>query len=178
MRYSSIRSHLKPYDIVARRKTTINHAFAAAIAPSDTYDEHRVREAILALGQDPDQELICVYCGSPAQTWDHVFATVQDSKFSGCGHRLGNLLPCCKPCNSAKGNKDWRRFLAGLLLSDEIRQKREGKIDDYLSKFFSQDVIPSYVPEYERLQHIKQQVMSLLTEADELAKAIRMQTHA
>ena len=54
MRYSTVRNHLKPYVIVSRRKTTINHAFAAAVAPSDAYDELRVREAIYILGQDPD----------------------------------------------------------------------------------------------------------------------------
>ena len=176
MRYPSVRSHLKPYEIVARRKTTINHAFAAAIAPSDTYDEQQVREAISTLGHDPDQDLICAYCGSPAQTWDHVFATVQDSKFSGYGHRLGNLLPCCKPCNSAKGNKDWRHFLTCLQLPEQIRQEREHRITAFLSKFFVQDTIPSHVPEYEQLQQIKHQVMLLLATADELAKTIRKQT--
>jgi hypothetical protein len=111
VRYSSIRIHLRPYNIVARRATTINHAFAAAIAPSDAYEEARIREAIRLLGQDPDTDLMCVYCDAPAKTWDHVFATVKQTKFSGFGHRLGNLVPCCKPCNSEKGNKPWDTFL-------------------------------------------------------------------
>jgi len=117
-----MRSHLKPYVIVARRKTTINHAFAAAIAPSDEYTDESVREAIVFLGQDPDQPLRCAYCGDSAKTWDHVFATVKDSHFSGYGHRLGNLLPCCKPCNSAKGNKNWRSYLEGLGLPNQLDQ--------------------------------------------------------
>ena len=50
MRYSTIRNHLKPYVIVARRRTTINHAFAAAVAPSDEYDEQRIRAAVAMLG--------------------------------------------------------------------------------------------------------------------------------
>ena len=173
MRYPSVRSHLKPYEIVARRKTTINHAFAAAISPNDTYDEQRAREAISTLGQNPDQDLLCAYCGSPAQTWDHIFATVQASQFSGHGHRLGNLLPCCKPCNSAKGNKDWLRFLMELQLPEPIRQERENRIAAFLTKFLVQDSVPSHVPEYERLQQIKHQVMLLLAEADELAEVIR-----
>ena len=119
MHYSTIRSHLKPYVIVARRRTTINHAFAAAIAPSDEYVADTVREAMQALGQDSER-LLCVYCSAPAQTWDHVFATVKNSNFSGHGHRLGNLLPCCKPCNSAKGNKNWRLFIEQLGQPDEL----------------------------------------------------------
>ena len=99
MHYSSIRSHLKPYVIVARRKSTISHAFAAAIAPSDVYSEDQVRGAITELAMNPDEDLVCAYCGVKAQTWDHVYATVRDTHFSGFGHRLGNLLPCCLAAN-------------------------------------------------------------------------------
>lgn len=173
MRYSTVRNHLKPYSIVSRRKTTINHAFAAAVAPNDDYDEHRVREAVVVLGQDPDQDLLCAYCGTLAQTWDHVFATVKDSRFSGYGHRLGNLLPCCKPCNSAKGNKDWRRFLAELPLSSAAYQAAAGRIETYLSTFSLQDSVPENSLEYERLLQVRSEVLELLAEADQLAKLIR-----
>ena len=114
MRYKDIRRYLKPYSMVASRATTINHAFAACIAPCDKYDEEVMRKAIIALGQDPDSDLLCVYCGDEAETWDHIHATVREKKFSGHGHRIGNLLPCCKTCNSKKGNKpklgDHHRF--------------------------------------------------------------------
>lgn len=171
MHYTSVRSHLKPYVIVARRKTTINHAFAAAIAPSDEYIDERVREAILALGQDPEQPLRCAYCDDPAKTWDHVFATVKDSHFSGHGHRLGNLLPCCKPCNSAKGNKNWRLYLDGLGVPDQV--ERSARIESYLSKYSVTDVLPKESPEYVRLLEIKKEVLALLAEADQLAEVIR-----
>ena len=173
MRYLSVRNHLKPYVIVSRRKTTINHAFAAAVAPSDDYDEQRVREAVAILGQDPDQDLLCAYCGARAQTGEHVFATVKDAQFSGHGHRLGNLLPCCKPCNSAKGNKDWRRFLAELGLPASTHQAAEHRIATYLSTLSLQDSVPDSSPEYERLLQVRTEVLGLLAEADELAKIIR-----
>ena len=173
MRYPTIRNHLKPYVIVSRRKTTINHAFAAAVAPSDNYDELRVRKAIAILGQDPDQDLLCAYCGASAQTWDHVFATVKDSRFSGHGHRLGNLLPCCKPCNSAKGNKEWRRFLGELGLPASELQAAEHRIGTYLSSLSLQDSVPESSPEYDRLLQVRTEVLRLLVEADELAKLIR-----
>ena len=44
MRYREIREHLRPYSVVAKRTTTINHAFAAVIAPSDAYDEGRINK--------------------------------------------------------------------------------------------------------------------------------------
>ncbi|MEI7465294.1 MAG: hypothetical protein WCJ87_08110 [Burkholderiales bacterium] len=164
---------MKPYVILSRRKTTINHAFASAIAPSDLYDDSVVREAICLLGQNPDLDLECAYCGQVAQTWDHVFATVKDSKFSGHGHRLGNLLPCCKACNSAKGNKDWLVFLRGLKLPKVQLDSAELGISRYLEAFSVQDVVPEGSSEYLELQALRVEVLELLAKADGLAKDIR-----
>ena len=178
MRFTDIRRYLKPYSMVASRSTTINHAFAASIAPSDTFDTKAVRAAVIALGQDPDADLVCVYCGSEAETWDHVHATVKDKKFSGHGHRLGNLLPCCKPCNSKKGNKDWRVFLTGLHSMDAERKKRERIIDSYLKKYGGKDSIPEHLPEYRELQELRRQVLELFIKADKLATIVRSKTGA
>ncbi|MGP1667120.1 MAG: hypothetical protein ACTS5I_14700, partial [Rhodanobacter sp.] len=175
MRYPSIRSHLKPYAMVARRRTTIHHAFAAAIAPNDIYEEQRVRDAMTLLGQHPDEELTCVYCGDPAQTWDHVRATVIAGEFSGHGHRLGNLLPCCKACNSAKGNGEWRQFLATRQLPESRRQEAARRIGIYLEQYCVHDAIPEELPEYQRLRQIRQQVLALMAEADTLARCVREQ---
>lgn len=174
MRYSSIRNHLKPYLIVARRRTTINHAFASAIAPSDAFDEAQVRKAMIHLGQDPDKDLKCAYCDAPAKTWDHVFATVKNSRFSGYGHRLGNLLPCCKSCNSAKGNKSWEAYLTSLGCRDH--SVRAHRISTYLAMYKKVDSVPANSMEYARLTDIRQKVLDLLEEADVLAKKIRERT--
>ena len=173
MHYTSIKQHLKPYGIVARRKTTINHAFAAAIAPHDDFDDKRIREALALLGQDPDAVILCAYCGAEAETWDHVHATVLKSGFSGHGHRLGNLLPCCKPCNSKKGNKDWREFLKTLPMSEAARAERERRITGYLDRFSVLDAIPEQSPEYEELLRLRLEVLEIFKRADLLAKAIR-----
>ncbi|HUO07869.1 MAG TPA: HNH endonuclease [Phycisphaerae bacterium] len=173
MRYSDIKQHLRPYLITGRRTTTINHAFAAAIAPFDEYDEERVKKALRLLGQDPDSEILCAYCGSPAETWDHVHATVRKTKFSGHGHRVGNLLPCCKPCNSKKGSKDWQVFLKRLAITEPERNQREGRIAAYLKEFLVSDDIPEHLPEYAELQQLRLEVLKIFKRADELAKSIR-----
>jgi 5-methylcytosine-specific restriction endonuclease McrA len=174
MRYTDIKRHLKPYGIVASRKTTINGAFAAAIAPCDSFEDSRVREAISALNQNPDTELLCVYCGASAETWDHVFAIVKDSKFSGYGHRLGNLLPCCKPCNSKKGNKDWRQFLLSLpSQSSDDQAKRSAVIEAYLKKYIVHDPLPERDTEYLELEKLKTEIIKLMSQADDLAQKIR-----
>ena len=124
---------------------------------------------------NPDEDLACAYCGVNAQTWDHVYATVRDTHFSGFGHRLGNLLPCCKSCNSSKGNKDWDRFLSELAISPELYLARKERITAHLARYFVQDLIPDHLPEYGQLLEIKLRVMELLAQADELAKIIRGQ---
>jgi hypothetical protein len=173
MRFSGIRSHLRPYSIVKNRTTTINHAFAAAIAPCDKYDELEVRQAIQLLGQDPDQELRCVYCDDLAETWDHVFATVSNKQFSGFGHRLGNLLPCCKRCNSKKGNKSWLVYLRSIAGSDEMATRRSLAIEAYLERYSRRDAIPTGSPEFTELQRIHQAILNLFHEADKLAERLR-----
>lgn len=127
MKMNSVQRHLRPYSIAQRRITTINHAFASAIAPCESYDSARVARAIRDIGQNPDDELACVYCGEPAETWDHVCALVKAKQYSGYGHNLGNLVPCCRSCNARKGNRDWIDFL-------QSRESRTTKSDDRIKR--------------------------------------------
>src|SRR5688572_14212995 len=116
-----------------KRTTTINHAFASALAPADPFDEARVLAAMELLGQTDRDNLTCTYCDDPAETWDHLRGLVVKSQFSGFGHVLGNLVPCCKPCNSKKGNAPWEEFLtASAGASSAVRRRR---IEAYVSTF-------------------------------------------
>jgi hypothetical protein len=173
MRYEDIKRHLQPFSISKRRKTTINHAFASAVAPCDKFDVEIVRAAIRHLGQDPDNDLRCVFCDKPAETWDHVYATVKASVFSGAGHRLGNLVPCCKPCNSSKGNKQWDVFLRTFHLEPQKLSEKMTVIQSYLDKFFVEDVPPADLPEYRELLKIRGEILALMDRADALAVTIR-----
>ena len=173
MRVKSIAAHLQPYKMLRSRRTTINHMFAAAIAPHDSYDEARVRQAVILLGNDPDSDLSCAYCGNPADTWDHVFATVKNSRFSGYGHRLGNLLPCCKTCNSRKGNKSWEIHLSSLPMEKDERNRREKTISLYLQTYLLIDDEVESSDDSQRLELIRAQVLALISEGDEIASRIR-----
>jgi 5-methylcytosine-specific restriction endonuclease McrA len=168
-----LRRHFVPYGIYARRKTTINHAFASAIAPCDSFIEDSVKEALRVLGQNPEGELSCVYCDDPAETWDHVFATVKNSVFSGLGHRLGNLVPCCKPCNSKKGNKAWEKFILERETTGPARDSRIKRIRAYLARYSTKDLLPDGLPEYSRFLEIRNQILELMREADRIAAVIR-----
>lgn len=173
MRLKDIKRHLSPYSIYGKRKTTINHAFAAAVAPCDEFEVETMKRAICLLGQDPESDLFCAYCDSRAETWDHVFATVKDSVFSGAGHRVGNLLPCCKPCNSKKGNKSWESHLDSLGEEPALRAQRASRIRRFLEAHFKPDKLPDHLPEYDRFLKIRDDVLELMRQADLLATEIR-----
>ena len=138
----------------------MDHAFASFIAPCDPYDEAGVRAAVQALGQSPDDDLVCVYCGAAAETWHHVFATVVDSEFSGAGDRLGNLLPRCKPCNSKKGNKRWDLYPHAVPMAEEDRAHKRAVIQRYLDTSSStKEDGPTQTPEYTQLLGLRDQVI-------------------
>lgn len=59
---------------------------------------------------------LCVYCGSEYAEIDHV-----DALSRGGAHCVGNLLPACKSCNSAKGAKSimaWRDYFGKPFFAD------------------------------------------------------------
>jgi len=65
----------------------------------------------------------CVYCSdSKSLQMDHA---IPINKSSLGEHRLGNLVPSCKDCNSKKGAKDFREFL-----DDE---GKISKIEEYMA---------------------------------------------
>jgi len=176
MNIESIKSHLQSYSIIKKRQTTINHAFASAIAPNDLYDTKVLKEAVALFGQDPEKDLFCVYCGESAETWDHVFGLVKDLKFSGYGHVIGNLLPCCKKCNSEKGNRDWEDFIKiknGDNSTAKINMLKQ-YFEKYLPKKVDYEEIEDVCPtEIRQLDLIKNKIMELFKEADTIAEKVR-----
>jgi hypothetical protein len=135
MKKQSVKFHLSPYSIYQKRKTTINHAFASAIAPVDAYVEAIVGDALRLLGQNPDGDPSCVYCELPAETWDHLIGLVKKGELRGYGHQLGNLVPCCKKCNSEKGAKDWEVYLGKKLPEPSALAEKRGRIASYRDRY-------------------------------------------
>ena len=179
MKIADIRPHLRPYSIVQRRKTTINHAFASALAPCDEYDEERLKRAMAALGQTDIDNLRCVYCGAAGETWDHLVGLVKDSELNGYGHQVGNLVPCCRACNSLKGNRDWREFLRSAIVDEARREKIELTLGEHL-RLFATEVDLSraraeHPEEWEQYAETKRQVINLMAQADRLAGQLRLQ---
>ena len=177
MKKKSIKAHLKPYSILQKRKTTINHAFASALAPNDNYEEQVIDEALSFLGQNPNEDLDCVYCGKKAETWDHLVGLVKNSELRGYGHRIGNLVPCCRNCNSKKGSKDWQQFIQFQIEDEQKRLGIEARLRMYLeryAKLVDVSMIKKEMPqEWAKYIELKDQIFELMKEADKIAEKIR-----
>lgn len=175
MKARSIVSHLKPYSIYKKRRTTIAHAFASALAPLDDYDEDKVRAALEALGQDPDR-LHCVFCFAPAETWDHLVNLVKNGEANGHGHQVGNLVPCCRHCNSSKGGKRFDAYIDSLVqLGVSTRESMKARLRAHasLATMSSTGVTSRERALLRKYRSIQDQVLALLQDADVCAEEVR-----
>jgi hypothetical protein len=177
MKKNSIRKHGTIYSILQKRKTTINHAFASALAPVSTFDIQEVAAALRTLGQDPDADLICVYCDRLAETWDHLVGLVEKSELRGYGHQLGNLVPCCRSCNSRKGAKDWQVYLRATVGDDAAFDAKRSVLASYLEHYAAPVNLEQAAilrpAECARYREVRLMMFSLMAEADEIASELR-----
>ncbi|MCX7157062.1 MAG: HNH endonuclease [Rhodocyclales bacterium] len=168
----SIRSHLAPYSIFSKRRTTVAHAFASALAPSEEFDNEKVEAALNALGQKNLQALTCIYCGKSAQTWDHLENLVREGKLNGYGHQIGNLVPCCRDCNSEKGGKSFRDYVSTLSLSPIEQADLIACLEKHLSLAAPIDISTLDSEDKDALDKfnaIQLKILRLMEEADALA---------
>ncbi|QYJ92759.1 HNH endonuclease [Shewanella spartinae] len=177
MKKEDIKRYLKTYSVYSKRRTTINHAFASAIAPSDDYSEEKMKQALSFLGQLPDSDLLCVFCDSEAETWDHLLGLVKNGELRGFGHQIGNLVPCCKECNSKKGSKEFDRFIRE---SNRITKNKDELIlllKSYQNEFAIEIDLARLreksSKEYDEFLKKKKEIFRLMSEADDLASTLR-----
>jgi hypothetical protein len=177
MKKASIKKHLKAYSFFGKRNSTINHAFASALAPFDKYDEHKVNEALEFLGQEPDRDLQCVYCNKDATGWDHLVGLVKDKKLRGFGHQIGNLVPCCGVCNSKKGSKRFDEFITYYSEMTKNKDELIAVLIEYQNKF-AKEINLKYLEEknpsdFAQYVQTKEKIFNLMKEADDLADKLR-----
>ena len=182
MRIDDIKKHLRPQSILTGRRSTLRGAFAKAIAPIEPFDRDRVAEVMRSLEQNPDEDLLCVYCDGPAQTWDHLIAETWGSLLAsegdvanhGFGHQVGNLVPACGACNARKRSLPWDEFLTLELKDDEKRARKSALLAAYQDKY----LVPSNVAQrdpgkWQEYKGILKKILDLMGEADILAKELR-----
>ena len=103
----------------------------------------------------------CAYCGAEGDLlMEHVIPI--NRRYLG-EHRLGNLVPSCRSCNSEKADKDFREFLDG-------NPERIQKIADYME---SRNYVPladneqvAMVVEmaYQEIRSVAQRYIAILNE--------------
>jgi 5-methylcytosine-specific restriction endonuclease McrA len=175
MKKSSIRKYLKRQPI-SSRVSTFKNAFASALADFDAYDDLLISQALTDLGQDPEEDLACVYCGSPAATWDHVHPRVSKGEYSGHGHTIRNLVPSCRTCNEKKGALGWRAWLEKLDRPDrdDCAKRMEKFLAGGPSRVPTLEHLRASAPkQFNRFLAVRHEVLALLKEADQLADEIR-----
>ncbi len=169
MRYESVRKHYKRTKTPAKLTSLVSYGFASAIASVDVYDDDVTRASIKELGQDPDQDLSCVYCGEGATGWDHLHALVKDGEYTGRGHVLANLVPSCARCNASKGNSNWRDWMRKEGFDsrmDPIAEHQAECVRDRLEGTEVAQLLAQY-----RL--LRQGIIERMHEAEELSGKIR-----
>lgn len=171
MNRKSLKTFLKPYSILQKRKTTISHAFASAATPVVKCDDEKMTKALNFLGQDPNGDLQCIYCNGQAETWDHLVSLVKKGEIRdlGYGHQLGNLVPCCKACNSRKRHTDFNEFV------------RDPKLVKLLKKYQQRFGRPINLrrcekkmkEEWIRYKNLREKIFGLMQRADKIASKLR-----
>lgn len=125
------------------RTSTITNAFYASILPFNRFSNPNVNERLVSLGYSNDEikneHINCIYCGSEANTWDHLYPLIKKREVTGFYHDISNMVPSCNTCNSSKGSKDYKEWLSGNVsakkrISEENRNKAIDRISKALEK--------------------------------------------
>jgi hypothetical protein len=95
---------------ITDRVSSISGAFVKAIIPHAKLSDEQIRQALIALGINPDE---CIYCGKERSDWDHLHATTSKKRPSGYFHVMGNLVPSCGKCNQSKSGRHWKKWMTG-----------------------------------------------------------------
>lgn len=164
---------MKKVSIAGERGSSINNAFAAALAMVGVFDEEAINKALESLDQSPTESLRCVYCDAPATDADHLIGLVKATRYTGHGQVIGNLVPSCGPCNQRKGNKPWRDWAESEGLSKE-RIDRIAEYESLAPPAVSEEQLREFYPDlmeaYEKLKNLCKDMMRA---ADHLANEIQ-----
>ena len=145
------------------RISTINNAFSMSITPYiQESDEFKIKNYYEELGVNENQ---CVYCLRDVKFVDHLFPLVKNGMPTDYISDINNLVPCCKDCNSKKGNREFEEWYNDLKtkaylknvckLTDSKIKERYCKISNFIQKHQKQYDFKKYVTEDERKEFIR-----------------------
>lgn len=120
---------------ITGRISTVTNCFVQAIVPAVLPDPDEQQMVLEILKVDPSA-MTCVYCGDPAQHWDHLYPYVKEKRPSGYLNESKNLVPACGPCNTSKSGYPWKAWMQGLAKGSPTSRGVQG-IEDRIAKLES-----------------------------------------
>lgn len=93
-------------DKITSRISTLRRSMACTLLNRDACTPEQEQLWMIFF---PDNK--CAYCGQEATHLDHLHPMIRDNEPTGYGTDPGNLVPCCKKCNTPKGNMEWEDFM-------------------------------------------------------------------
>ena len=93
-------------DKITSRISTLRRSMACTLLNRDACTPEQEQEWLKFF---PDNT--CAYCGQEATHLDHLNPMIRDNEPTGYGTDPGNLVPCCKKCNTPKSNMEWEDFM-------------------------------------------------------------------
>ena len=127
------------------RKTSITNAFVSAIVPVVRPTDEQILEALKILGMNVDS-VECIYCGDKCNAWDHLRPIVTGRRPTGYISEIANLVPACQPCNSSKGNSNWKEWMLGEAPQCP-RRRNVGELESRISRLdaYERWRVPTFV---------------------------------
>lgn len=106
-------------DKITGRISTLRRSMACTLLNRDACTPEQEQEWLRFF---PDNK--CAYCGQTATHLDHLHPMIRNNEPTGFGTDPGNLVPCCKKCNTPKSNMDWEDFMR----SDKCKHTAKGNL--------------------------------------------------
>ena len=87
------------------RTSSITNAFYASILPFNRFTNPDVNKRLISLGYSnieiESENIYCIYCGSEANTWDHLYPLIKNREATGYYHDISNMVPSCNTCKDS-----------------------------------------------------------------------------
>jgi HNH endonuclease len=175
---------------ITNRSSTISSQFARARAPYIKPTAAQIEARYKLFNIDPEQEQ-CAYCGGIQTEWDHIFAVVEETQWTGYATEIGNLIPACGKCNQSRGKKSIRGWMSSSapwaplkvfmardgMSEDRARaevERRVAIIENAISQHGPQKIIydPTDPDEIE-LEQYRRQLLEILPKAQAIAARLQ-----
>lgn len=146
-------------DTIKSRTSTIAKSLATSIIPRIEPTQDEINRVKAFFPVDGELKLKCAYCSDPATEWDHFHPLIKDKKPSGYVTEIFNLVPCCRNCNSSKGNREWRDWMENSNSEKSPQRRKDPELikanKDRLEEYDDTKKFPKRIIEWSNVDGFK-----------------------